>query len=39
MVSGIENFYINNNGKIKSVYVEFNSLGWSQNLGYPECDA
>lgn len=36
-VKGIDNFYINSQGQIKSVYAEFNSGAWLADLGYPEC--
>ena len=36
-VKGIDNFYINPQGQIKSVYAEFNSGAWLADLGYPEC--
>ena len=36
-VKGIDNFYINSKGQIKSVYAEFNSGAWLADLGYPEC--
>ncbi|KAK5171751.1 uncharacterized protein LTR77_003387 [Saxophila tyrrhenica] len=38
-VKGIDNFYINPQGQIKSTYAEFNSGAWLANLGYPECSA
>jgi len=36
-VKGIDVFEINNKGKIKSTYAEFNSGAWLADLGYPEC--
>jgi len=36
-VKGIDNFYINPQGQIKTTYAEFNSGAWLADLGYPEC--
>ena len=38
-VKGIDNFYINSQGQIESVYAEFNSGAWLADLGNPQCTA
>lgn len=34
-VKGIDNFYINSQGQIKTTYAEFNSGAWLADLGLP----
>jgi hypothetical protein len=38
-VKGIDVFEIDGRGKIRRTYAEFNSGGWLQDLGNPECSS